>query len=296
MYRLFIALLLPLVPQWRISPESAAPWGLFLSWNGPLKRAWPRIFFPLFLFCPLQALAADGPAPNPAGSFTIVKTYPHDAAAFTQGLCFLDGLLYESTGLYGQSTLRRGFLSGADQLVRSLPASLFGEGLTIWQDRIIQLTWKAGIALVWEKENLRPLGTVRYPTQGWGLTHNDRWLIMSDGSSFLYFLEPETFSLDHRIEVTYQGRPVGRLNELEVIRGEIWANVWKDNRIARIDPLTGEVGSWLDMSALVALAGPGGRDDVLNGIAYDAETDRIFVTGKRWDRLFEIKLLPAMIK
>ncbi len=158
------------------------------------------------------------------------------------------------------------------------------------------MTWKAGIALVWEKENLRPLGTVRYPTQGWGLTHNDRWLIMSDGSSFLYFLEPETFSLDHRIEVTYQGRPVGRLNELEVIRGEIWANVWKDNRIARIDPLTGEVGSWLDMSALVALAGPGGRDDVLNGIAYDAETDRIFVTGKRWDRLFEIKLLPAMIK
>lgn len=270
----------------------------------PGKRLPRNLSFPGAFFCSLilifslcflsllKAGAAEHSVPTVLHfpDFSIINIYDHDPAAFTQGLCFVDGFLYEGTGLYGHSTLRRGLLSGKNLLIRRLPGELFGEGITVWQDRIIQLTWKSGIGLVWEKKNMRPRGTIHYPTQGWGLTHDKQWLIMSDGSNFLYFLDPDTFRLDHKLAVTDQERPVTLLNELEFVKGEIWANIWQDNRIARINPHSGQVVGWLDMAPLAGLAEPGGQDDVLNGIAYDSGNDRIFVTGKHWNKLFEIRL------
>ena len=265
----------------------------------PLKLSFPGAFFCslilVFSFCFLSSFKVSAteysvPTVLHFPDFSIINIYSHDPAAFTQGLCFVDGLLYEGTGLYGHSTLRRGPLSGENQLIRSLPGELFGEGITVWQDRVVQLTWKSGTGLVWEKKNMRPRAIIHYPTQGWGLTHDQQWLIMSDGSNFLYFLNPDTFRLDHKLAVTDQERPVTLLNELEFVKGEIWANIWRDNRIARINPLNGQVIGWLDMAPLVALVSPGDHDDVLNGIAYDSGNDRIFVTGKRWNKLFEIRI------
>ncbi len=246
----------------------------------------------LCFFCCDRGNAADNLPVSVSDSFTIVNIYPHDSTAFTQGLCFVDGLLYEGTGLYGQSSLRRGSLSGKNQVVKHLSADLFGEGITIWHERIIQLIWKSGVRLIWNKKNMQLKEKVFCSTMGWGLTHDDNWLIMSDGGNFLYFFEPETFRLNHRLAVRDRGKPIYYLNELEFIKGEIWANIWKDNRIARINPDTGQVIAWLDMSPLVDLIGSNDQENVLNGIAWDSVGDRIFVTGKRWNKLFEISLLP----
>lgn len=222
--------------------------------------------------------------------YEVIQAYPHDAESFTQGLAFVGGLLYEGTGLYGRSSLRRGGLNGEGQTVRLLPAHLFGEGLTVLGERIFQLTWKSGLGIIWDKKSLKMIGSFFYPNEGWGMTHDNTWLIVSDGSAVLYFLDPATFKLDRRLTITDCGKPVNRLNELEFIKGEIWANVWKDNRIVRINPDSGQVTGWIDLAGLVATVAPREQDSVLNGIAYDSVNDRIFVTGKRWNQLFEIRV------
>ena len=233
------------------------------------------------------------PQPVPVYTFKVVNSYPHDPTAFTEGLVFDGGALYEGTGLNGQSSLRRVDLSSG-RVLQSLPISseYFGEGVTVWGDHIIQLTWKLHVGFVYDKTSFQLLKTFNYPTEGWGLTHDDQHLIMSDGTATLHFLDPDTFKEIGRIAVTDAGQPVVRLNELEVIHGEIWANVWQTDRIVRIAPATGQVIGWIDLTGLL---GPEERQrpvDVLNGIAYDAEHDRVFVTGKLWPKLFEITIAP----
>ncbi len=229
----------------------------------------------------------------PIYTYEIVNTYPHDRKAFTQGLVFSDGALYEGTGLYGASTLRKVELETGDVLqIRKLPEQLFGEGITVWRDRIIQLTWRERTGLVYDKSSLELLEQFTYPSEGWGITHDGNYLVMSDGTSTLYFLHPDNFKEIGRIEVSDNYGPVTRLNELEYVRGEIYANVWQTNRIARISPKTGKVIGWIEMDGLLGQEELREPVDVLNGIAYDAENDRLFVTGKLWPKIFEIKLVP----
>jgi glutamine cyclotransferase len=229
----------------------------------------------------------------PVYTYTIVNTYPHDRSAFTQGLVFEEGILYEGTGLRGRSTLRTVDLETGDVLqLRPLPAQLFGEGVTVYRDKIFQLTWKAQVGFVYDKSSLELLQEFTYPTEGWGITHDRERLIMSDGTATLHFLDPETLEEIGQIEVHDNDSPVTRLNELEYIRGEIYANVWKTDRIARIDPRTGQVTGWIELTGLLSAEDRSQPVDVLNGIAYDAENDRLFVTGKLWPRLFEIELMP----
>jgi glutaminyl-peptide cyclotransferase len=233
------------------------------------------------------------PRPVPFCSIRIVHVYPHDPTAFTQGLLFADGFLYESTGLHGESSLRKVNLE-TGEVVRShaLHPQYFGEGLTLWQDRLIQLTWKNGIAFVYDKESFVLKGTFTYGHEGWGLAHDGSSLIMSDGSATLRFLQPESFKEIRSVEVTDRGVPVRNLNELEYVRGEILANVWGTEGIAKISPATGEVVAWVDLSLLRAALGPVRQCDVLNGIAYDVVQNRLFVTGKLWPKLFQIEILP----
>jgi glutamine cyclotransferase len=228
----------------------------------------------------------------PLATYRIVNTYPHDLSAFTQGLVFADDFLYEGTGLRGHSSLRKVDLKTGNILrIRQLPAQLFGEGITIYGNRVIQLTWRARVGLVYDRETFQLLDTFTYPTEGWGITHDGRALIMSDGTSTLYFLDPQTFQEVHRLEVHTRDGPVSRLNELEYVQGEIYANVWQTDRIARISPETGEVIGWIDLEGLLRPEDRDRRVDVLNGIAYDVKDDRLFVTGKLWPKLFEIELI-----
>lgn len=224
-------------------------------------------------------------------TFRIVNQYPHDPGAFTQGLVVDAGTLIEGTGLRGRSTLRRvDIATGAVLQSLSLPAPFFGEGVTVFDERIVQLTWQSGIGLVFDRESFAPRGRFRYATEGWGLTHDGRRLIMSDGTATLHFLDPRTFALLERLTVRGENGPVERLNELEYVEGEIYANVWQSDFIARISPRTGEVLGWIDLRGLLALRPAPG---VLNGIAYDPAHGRLFVTGKNWPLLFEIALEPA---
>jgi glutamine cyclotransferase len=228
----------------------------------------------------------------PVYSYNIVNTYPHDRDAFTQGLVFEDGVLYEGTGLYGQSTLRRVELeTGAILQIRELPDQFFGEGITIYGDKIIQLTWQSHVGFVYDKNSFELLREFNYSTEGWGITHDGEHLIMSDGTSTLHFLDPQTFEEISQLEVLDNNGPVTRLNELEYIQGEIYANIWQTDRIARISPGTGRVIGWVDLEGLLTAEDRSEPVDVLNGIAYDAETDRLFVTGKLWPTLFEIELI-----
>jgi glutamine cyclotransferase len=225
-------------------------------------------------------------------TYNVVNTYPHDRAAFTQGLVFEDGYLYEGTGLYGQSTLRRVELeTGNVTQLYSLPDQFFGEGITIFEEKIVQLTWKSGKGFVYDRSSFDLLQEFTYPTEGWGITHNGSVLIMSDGTATLYFLDPETFQTTGQVEV-YDEEPVTSLNELEYINGRVYANIWKKDQIAIINPETGKVTGWIDLSGI--------NDEenqniytVLNGIAYDQNGDRLFVTGKMWSQLFEIEIVPA---
>ena len=229
----------------------------------------------------------------PIYTYKVVNTYPHDPNAFTQGLVFEDGVLYEGTGLRGRSTLRVVELETGDILqIRELPAQFFGEGVTIYGNRIIQLTWQSNVGFVYDKESFELLQEFNYPTEGWGITHDGERLIMSDGTSTLRFLDPETYEEVHRVEVLDRGSPVTRLNELEYVQGIIYANVWQTDRIAMIAPSTGQVVGWIDLEGLLGEEDRIQRVDVLNGIAYDAEDDRLFVTGKWWPKLFEIELIP----
>lgn len=251
----------------------------------------------VFVFCCAGLLGcsdSDGSNDIPVYSYNIVNIYPHDRSAFTQGLVIQDGVLYEGTGLYGRSTLRRVELeTGAILQIRELPAQFFGEGITIYGDRIIQLTWQSHIGFVYDKSSFELLETFNYPTEGWGITHDGTRLIMSDGSSTLRFLDPQTFEKTRELEVFDNSGPVTRLNELEYIQGEIYANVWQTDRIVRISPETGRVIGWIELSGLLTEEDRSQPVDVLNGIAYDAEADRLFVTGKLWPKLFEIELVPV---
>jgi len=224
--------------------------------------------------------------------YKIVNTYPHDRKAYTQGLVFDDGLLYEGTGLYKHSTLRTVELeTGKILQIHKLTDQFFGEGMTIYGNKIIQLTWRAKVGFVYDKDTFELLQRFNYPTEGWGITHDGKRLIMSDGTSTLYFLNPETFGRIGQIEVTGEEGTVIGLNELEYIKGQIYANVYRSDRIAIIAPDTGRVTGWIELAGLLSQKERGGKVKVPNGIAYDARNDRLFVTGKLWSKLFEIELI-----
>ncbi|MDM8517055.1 glutaminyl-peptide cyclotransferase [Desulfobacterales bacterium HSG16] len=226
---------------------------------------------------------------TPVCTYDIVNVYFHDPGAFTQGLVFDKGFLYEGTGLYGRSELRRTELETGKILQKiKLSNQLFGEGVTVLGNTVIQLTWKSHTGFVYDKNSFERIQAFRYPTEGWGLTHDGTNLIMSDGTSILYFLKPLTFQETGRIEVFDHRGPVTQLNELEYIKGEIYANVWNTDYIVRINPQTGRVIARIDMAGLLGSKDSGLPVDVLNGIAYDEYRDRIFVTGKLWPKLFEI--------
>jgi glutamine cyclotransferase len=230
----------------------------------------------------------------PIFGYEIINVYPHSSLAFTQGLVYDDGLLYEGTGLYGRSTLCRVELQTGRILdQKHLDRSLFGEGIALWKDRIIQLTWQSGLGLVYGKENMTKIRNFSYQTEGWGITSDNKSLIMSDGTDVLHILDPENFAEKGRILVTANGKPLQGLNELEYIKGQIYANVWPTNWIAIISPESGMVMGKINLQGILQESDlQGGKVDVLNGIAYDALGDRLFVTGKLWPKLFEIKLVP----
>ncbi|WP_313808501.1 glutaminyl-peptide cyclotransferase [Sphingobium sp.] len=221
----------------------------------------------------------------------LVRSYPHDPAAFTEGLFFHGGALFESTGLEGRSDIRKVDLKNGKVLSRRIiPQPYFGEGIVNWKDRLISLTWRHRRGFIWKLSDFTPVSDFRYEGEGWGLTQDGRNIIMSDGTAQLRFLNPDTLTEERRITVTWNGRPVDRLNELEFVKGEIWANIWYDNHIARIDPHTGAVIDWLDIAPLLKASGAKDSEAVANGIAYDAKADRLFVTGKNWAKLFEIRV------
>ena len=227
-------------------------------------------------------------------SYRVVNVYPHDRGAFTQGLVFDGGTLLESTGGYGRSTLRRIELeTGRVVAQRRLPSHLFGEGLARAGDTLVQLTWRAGRALLYDPESFDLTGSFEYPGEGWGLTFDGEHLVMSDGSADLRYIRLLDFAEVRRLEVRDRGSPVERLNELEYVEGRIYANVWFDERIAVISPESGEVEAWIDLGGILPLAFRRNREEVLNGIAYDPRTGRLFVTGKGWPRLFEIEVVSG---
>ena len=227
----------------------------------------------------------------PVYGFTLIKSYPHDRDAFTQGLLYLDGFLYESTGLNGRSSIRKVKVETGEIVQRhEIPSQYFGEGIAVWGSELFELTWQSGIAFVYDRLTFKEKRTFRYTGEGWALTGDADGLIMSDGTDALRFIDPATFRERRRVSVTADGQPLRNLNELEYVKGEIFANVWMTDRIARINPQSGKVTGWIDLSGLLP---PRDRAsaDVLNGIAYDQAGDRLFVTGKLWPRVFEIKLV-----
>jgi|SRR5688572_19639734 len=224
-------------------------------------------------------------------SHEIVNSYPHDSTSYTQGLLWADGGFYESTGQYGQSKLRRlEFPSGKVLKQISLDPELFAEGLALVDTRLIQLTWQSHRGFVYDKDSLRLIQEFTYATEGWGLTFDSKNLILSDGSSDLFYLDPQSYKPLRTLAITMNGQPVPQLNELEFIDDEIWANVWQTDMILRINPATGQVTTFLNLKGILAPSERKGSEAVLNGIAYDAEQKRIFITGKLWPRIFEIKL------
>ncbi len=256
----------------------------------------------------LLAASCDGPATERAGDSPltltrrtpiyradVVRSFPHDTGAYTQGLLWHNGQLYESTGQVGASNVRRvNMETGAVEQQRDLPAPHFGEGITILGDKLYQLTWQTGKAFVYDVNTFAPLGEFAIDGEGWGITTIGSELIMSDGSATLRYLNPETFEVTRRVTVMEQNMPVRNLNELEMVKGELWANVWTTDKIARIDPQTGAMLGWIDLAGLLPQNERAGTSaEVLNGIAYDAEGDRILVTGKYWPRLYQIRLRAA---
>jgi glutamine cyclotransferase len=244
----------------------------------------------LLLYAPAEAAPPTTPALVTARA---VAEYPHDPAAFTQGLVIEDGVLYEGTGQYGQSSIRRVDLeTGKVEQSHPLSALFFGEGIAILGGKLYELTWRNQVGFVFDAKSFAPLGNFRYTGEGWGLTDDGTHLILSDGTSTIRFLDPRTFEVVRSIDVRVGGRPLTQLNELEYIDGEIWANVWHDDHIVRISPDTGEVLALIDASSILPRS-ERGPEDVLNGIAYDAATKKIYVTGKDWPKLFEIEIEPA---
>ncbi len=228
----------------------------------------------------------------PIYGYDVVHVYPHDTHAFTEGLFYLDGYLYESTGLKGQSSIRKERLETSQVLQQlDISAAYFGEGIVNWDDHLVELTWQAQVGFVYDLATFRQQRQFSYQGEGWGLTQNGRWLIMSDGTPELRYLDPQTLTVAGELLVTYEGRPLRNLNELEWVKGEIYANVWETDWIVRIDPDSGAVVGLIDLRGLLPDADRvPGQTDVLNGIAYDARGDRLFVTGKNWPKLFQIRL------
>lgn len=251
---------------------------------------WPvRLLASALLACAAAAHAAD----IPVYGYRVVHAYPHDTGAYTEGLFYKDGYLYESTGQLGQSSVRKVALESGEVLQRHrLPKQYFGEGIIDWKDRLVQLTWQGGTGFVYDLASFQLRHTFSYEGEGWALTRDGTHLYMSDGTPVLRVLDPETLEVVRRIHVTANGEPVRNLNELEWVDGEIYANVWLTERIARIDPASGHVVGWIDLGGLFDISQlPNPDDDVLNGIAWDAQRKRLFVTGKCWPQLFEIKLV-----
>lgn len=238
-----------------------------------------------------QTVAAQSVAPK-IYSYRVKAVYPHPTTDYTQGLQFVDGVMWEGTGQHGRSIVRRTDLAtGRNEVVASLPRSEFGEGIALLDGKLYQLTWQSNTAHVYDVATGRKLRDHRYPGEGWGLTTDGRKLYMSDGTASIHTVDPETFRREGRITVTCEGHPVPYLNELEWIDGRIWANVYTTDRIVRIDPATGVVDAIIDLAGLLPESDREPDTDVLNGIAYDAATGRIFVTGKNWPKLFEIELI-----
>jgi glutamine cyclotransferase len=224
--------------------------------------------------------------------YKVIHTYPHDREAFTQGLFYYEGVLYEGTGQPTASNLREVELETGKVLRQhNLDGSLFGEGITLYKDRIFQVTWENKVGFVYDRATFKQLNKLYYATQGWGLTTVKDRIVMSDGTNVLYFYEPETFTVLSRLEVYDNKTMVDSLNELEFINGEIWANIWMTDRIARIDPESGKIKGYIELKGLLSNSDKTPETDVLNGIAWDAARGRIFVTGKRWPKLFEIKVI-----
>jgi glutamine cyclotransferase len=249
----------------------------------------------IIIAAPLTMSAPPTPDTSgvPVATYQVINTYPHDPKAFTEGLVFENGLLYEGTGLNGESTLRKVQLE-TGTILQTTPITEpadFGEGITIFGEKIMQLTWQSHVGFVYDKASFERLGEFHYPTEGWGMTHDGQRLIMSDGTATLHFLDPQTFQEVGHVDVFDRNGPVVKLNELEYIHGEIYANVWQTELIARISPQTGQVLGWIDMTGLLSPEERQPPVDVLNGIAYDSAGDRLFVTGKRWPKLFEIKVV-----
>ncbi len=250
----------------------------------------------LFFLGGTAPVGAQAQIPQPRQyTYTLIRQYPHDPQAFTQGLAWDAGQMYEGTGLHGRSALRSVDLkTGLIHRQRTYTRKYFAEGITVFQGQIYQLTWKNNKAFLFDKERFSLLKTWSYPREGWGITHNGKELITSDGTAQLYFLDPRTLEEKRRIQVQDDQGPVIHLNELEYVQGSIYANVWKSNQIAIIRPQDGVVSGWLDLTGLSQQAQSiwKGKEDVLNGIMYDPKEDRLFVTGKLWPALFEIKVTP----
>ena len=239
-------------------------------------------------------LAAASLAPaTPEYGYRVVKTYPHDRTAFTQGLEYRDGFLYEGTGQVGRSSLRKVELATGRVVQKfDVPQPFFGEGITVVNQQILQLTWQTQTGFVYDKASFRVLKSFSYPGQGWGLTNDGKQIYMSDGSSEIRLWDPVSLKEMKRITVKDGTQAVTDVNELEVVKGEIFANVWHMDRIARISPADGRVLGWIDLTGLLAKAERPDPEAVLNGIAYDSAADRLFVTGKLWPKVFEIKVVP----
>ena len=248
--------------------------------------------------------ASPSSSPTPLYRYKVIKTYPHDRRFFTQGLVYEDGFVYEGTGLYGQSALyMRELQTGKTVKTLRLPDKYFGEGITLFGDKLIQLTWQSKVGFVYKKDTFTPLREFKYAGEGWGLTHDDRHLILSDGTATLRFLDPNTYAETGRLKVHDQGRPVASLNELEYVTSpptipatgpRIFANIWPADRIVIIDPETGRITGRIDLSGLWTPPADEQGESVLNGIAYLPETKHLLVTGKCWPRMYEIELLPIL--
>lgn len=236
--------------------------------------------------------AAPTPQEIPTYSYIVKNSWPHDKRAYTQGLIFLDGMLWESTGQYGASSLRKVELKTGKVIKQiSVPRNYFAEGMTIFNNKVFQLTWQEQKGFIYDPATFQKQGEFSYTGEGWGLTHDNEFLIMSDGSDEIRFLDPSTLQTTRTISVTDRGQPITQLNELEYIDGEIYANIYQTDRIARIEPKTGKILGWIDLSGLLPAKDRTGDEDVLNGIAYDEAGKRLFVTGKMWPKLFEIEIV-----
>ena len=273
---------------------------IFLFASGVISFVWMESILPIGCTRPGFASSFEtglNRAPIDASgtalhTIRIVNVYPHDPDAFTQGLVFHRGYIYEGTGIAGQSSIRKVELkTGRVLKSQYLAAEHFGEGITIRRNRLIQLTWQSHTGFVYDLQSFRLLQTFSYPWEGWGITYDGNHLIVSDGTAVLRFLDSRTYKMVRQVEVRDRGKNLPNINELEYVKGEIYANVWGTDYIVRISPRTGRVLGWIDLRDLYHYVGVGRNIDVLNGIAYDAKDDRLFVTGKYWPNLFEIRLV-----